>query len=476
MSTAQDPQGPQDQTNLFQGEDLLIIIADLQLQRVVKVSFDLSCNNTVHLYKTSSEALPFFTTHLKNLKAIVLTMEKNDYNFNDILEKVHKSLPKITLVIITPSDLETNKNQLADFPYIHLYSKENFLNNFSKIMVKDLGLNVSQSDNHYIQIEMETLSFVDGLEKDVFMKDQATGHYSSLFRRGSILAKDEIAIYKLKGLTHVYIEKDTIKEILPQIEAQRSLFASYAGFRFVVRSEDDSRDKRFEQKIIRFQEEIIINAEFQQQIEGAIEKTLYYLQKKPSSIKLLKHLSALRSSERFLPEHMILLCFISSAWAHKLGWYSQGTKDKLVFASILHDITLAARPHLAKIRNLSEFNTQRLTLSDKDQELFLNHPEECSRLVVQHFKEAPHDTADIILQHHERPDGSGFPRKINFTKMSPLSMLFILTHDFVENFIFQDNYSLATFLKEAQARYPQQHFKKMLRTIGGEGPSDGNYI
>ena len=185
MSTA-----PQDQTNLFQGEDLLIIIADLQLQRVVKVSFDLSCNNTVHLYKTSSDALPFLTTHLKDLKAIVLTMEKNDYNFNDILEKVHKSLPKITLVIITPSDLETNKNQLADFPYIHLYSKENFLNNFSKIMVKDLGLNVSQSDNHYIQIEMETLSFVDGLEKDVFMKEQYTGHYSSIFRSGSILAKD----------------------------------------------------------------------------------------------------------------------------------------------------------------------------------------------------------------------------------------------------------------------------------------------
>ncbi|MBI2520037.1 MAG: HD domain-containing protein [Bdellovibrio sp.] len=472
LSENQNNQSP----TLTPGDDLLIVIADPQLQRVVKVSFDLSCNNTVHLYKTTSEALSFLNTHLKEVKAIIVTLEKNDYNFNDILEKVHKSLPKITVVIITSSEKETADHKLARLPYIHFYSKDNFLRNFSQIMVKDLGLNIPQSDDHYIKIEIETLSFVDGLEKDVFMKDQATGHYSSLFRRGSILAKDEIAIYKSKGLSHVYIEKDILKEILPQIDAQRSIFATYAGFKFVVRSEDDPLDKRFEQKIMRFQDEIIIDGEFQQQIENAVEKTLSYLQKKPNSIKLLKHLSGLRSSERFLPEHMILLCFISSAWAHKLGWYSQGTKDKLVFASILHDITLAARPHLAKIRTLAEFNSQRLTLSDKDQELFLNHPEECSRLVAQHFKEAPHDTADIILQHHERPDGSGFPNKINFTKMSPLSMLFILAHDFVENFIFQDNYSLKIFLREAQERYPQQNFKKMLKTIGGEGPVDGNYI
>ncbi|HAZ14177.1 MAG: hypothetical protein A2X86_02575 [Bdellovibrionales bacterium GWA2_49_15] len=462
--------------DLTAGEDLLVVVADPQFQRVVKVSFDLSCNNTVHLYKTSHEACTFLTTNAEDIKAIIFTMEKNDYNFSDILEKVHKSLPKITLVIITSGHTASEYNQLARFPYIRIYSKDDFLKNFSKIMVKDLGLNIPQSDDHYIKIEIETLSFVDGLEKDVFMKDPATGHYNSLFRRGSILAKDEIAIYKSKGLKHVYLEKDVIKEILPQIDAQRSLFASYSGFKFVLRSDDDPLDKRFEQKIMRFQDEIIIDGEFQQQIESAVEKTLSYLQKKPNSIKFLKQLSSLRSTERFLPEHMILLCFISSAWAHKLGWYSQGTKDKLVFASILHDITLAARPHLAKIRNLAEFNAQRLTLTDKDQELFLNHPEECSRLVAQHFKEAPHDTAEIILQHHERPDGSGFPKKINFTKMPPLSMLFILAHDFVENFIFQDNYSLKIFLTEAQERYPQQNFKKMLRTIGGEGPSDGNYI
>ncbi len=214
-------------------------------------------------------------------------MEKNDYNFNDILEKVHRSFPKIVLVIINTGENEDEYQQLARFPYIHLYSKESFLKDFSKIMIQDLGLNIPQSDDRYIKVEIDTLKFVDGIKKDVFIKAKTSGHYSALFRRGSVLAQDEIDIYKSKGLTHVYLEKEAIKEILPQMDAQRSLFASYSGFKFVLRSDDDPLEKRFEKKIMRFQEEIIIDGEFQQQIENAVGKTLSYLQKKPTSIKLL---------------------------------------------------------------------------------------------------------------------------------------------------------------------------------------------
>lgn len=460
---------------LDRGSDILLSISDAQLQRVVKVSFDLSCNNTVHIFKSSSEANNFLKTKLKEFLAVFYYGEKNDYSFNDLLENVHQSFPKIQLIIITDTPKEAESNPLKKYPYIHLFSKDQFLKDFSKIMSVNLGLNISQSDEHYIKVELDTLKFVDGLQKDVFIKSAANGNYSALFRRGSALEKDEIEIYKRKGLTHVYIEKEVIKELLPQIESQRAFFASYSGFKFVLRTSEDPLDKRFERKILRFQDEILLDGEFQTQIEGAISKTVEYLQKKPKASQFLKHMSLMKSKEKYLTEHMLLLSFVTSSWAHKLGWHSQGTKDKLIFAAIIHDITLAGHPHLAEITGLQDFKAKKKDLSEKEQELYLNHPEEAANLISKYFQEAPKDTADIILQHHEKADGSGFPKKLTISKLSPLTMLFMLAHDFVENFLHREDYSVKIFLTEAQEKFTQQNFRKMLKVIGGTGTSDGNY-
>jgi len=454
---------------LERGDDIVIIINDQQFQRMVKVSFDLTCNNIVHTFKTCAEAIPLLKEkeNSKSIKAIMSLAAKNDYSFNDMLEMVHHSVPRIQLIHIVETAKDAEQSPLKKYHYIHPYSKEQLLADFNKIIEKDFGLNISQSDDNYIKIDIQTLKFIDGLEKNVFIRSNSTGHYSALFRRGSVLQPDEVEIYKKKGLTHVYIEKETVKEIAPQIESQRTFFATFSGFKFVLRSSNDPLEKRFEQKILRFQDELLLDPTFQQQIDSAVEKTLTYLQTKPKAANFFKAMGGLKNKDRYLPEHIMILCYLTCTWSFKLGWHSKGTKDKLVFAAVLHDITLSGHPHLAPIHNLQEFKKKSGELSAKEKELYLSHPEDAAKVIANYFPEIPQDTADIIVQHHERPDGSGFPKKINFTKISPLSMLFILAHDFTENFLEKDNYGLKDFLNEAPNRYPQQNFRKMIKSIGG---------
>lgn len=405
----------------------------------------------------------------QSFATIVYNNNKKDFSLNDILEKVHKSEPKIHLILILDNEKDIQTHALARYQYIHLISKEDFLKNFNQILGNLLKneSNSEEENQRFRHVEIDTLKFVDGLENDVYIKNKATGQMSALFRKGSILSQEEIDNYKRRGITHVYIEKETIKEVMKQIDGQRAFFASFSGFKFVLRGEDDPLSKRFERKILRFQDELLIDGEFQEQIESSIDKTIQFIGTKPKLESLLKQASSAKRKDRYLTEHMLLLCYLTGNWANRLGWHSKGTKDKLVFASILHDITLAGFPELSLISDMNEFNQKKSALSQKEQEIFVAHPEEAAKLVNAYFSLAPQDTADIIIQHHEKPDGSGFPKGINFTKMSPLAMLFILAHDFVENFLKQDEYKTEDFFKEAMEKYPQGVMRRMIQTIMG---------
>jgi response regulator RpfG family c-di-GMP phosphodiesterase len=71
----------------------------------------------------------------------------------------------------------------------------------------------------------------------------------------------------------------------------------------------------------------------------------------------------------------------------------------------------------------------------------------------------------IISQHHELPEGNGFPNALHHTRIAPLSALFIVAHDFLFYFERTKNANLVTFAKEQEHRYTQGHFKKILRKI-----------
>ena len=44
----------------------------------------------------------------------------------------------------------------------------------------------------------------------------------------------------------------------------------------------------------------------------------------------------------------------------------------------------------------------------------------------------PPDVDSIILEHHERPDGTGVPKQLTANQIKPLSSIFIFAHDIVD--------------------------------------------
>lgn len=133
-------------------------------------------------------------------------------------------------------------------------------------------------------------------------------------------------------------------------------------------------------------------------------------------------------TQDYLYNHSLMLLYLSGAISINTPWSNQETLEKLGIASILHDIYLETS-ELARISDLVE-NPLNENLLHKELTLIKNHPMKAQKLVKDN-PSLPHDVDTIIFSHHERPDGSGFPRGIDHSNISPLSSTFILAEDVV---------------------------------------------
>ncbi len=82
------------------------------------------------------------------------------------------------------------------------------------------------------------------------------------------------------------------------------------------------------------------------------------------------------------------------------------------------------------------------------------------------MREIPPDVDLIILQHHERPDGTGFPRRADSGFISPLAAILIIAEDMViEAFRKGDAFSITKFYTEKLLEYNSGNFKQVLKIL-----------
>jgi len=86
-------------------------------------------------------------------------------------------------------------------------------------------------------------------------------------------------------------------------------------------------------------------------------------------------------------------------------------------------------------------------------------------LVKNNFKFAPPETDVLVLQHHELPQGRGFPIAVAAEKLSPLTQLFIVTQDFVRYVMNESDPNLEMYFLRAETRFEQNVFRKYIALL-----------
>lgn len=320
------------------------------------------------------------------------------------------------------------------------------------------------NDAPYCRIDIDFLTKLDGINKNLYIR-LGPDKFIKIFNEDDNTNVLDIKKYKEKGIQYLYVNRETAMWVLSQIQRQINIFLKANNFRFVLRGASDTPEKRFEQKILRIDDEVHVDAEFKQTIDKAIENIRAIVEKEQKIDHTLAVLREHKNEYAFFTQKMNLTSVIACILAKQLDWISKTTMDKLVYASVLCDITLAVRPELMKIQNIHEFEKQKDSLSDEDQKIFLSHPKDAASLIKRYFPSAPTDTDALAYQHHEQPDGHGFPLRLKAERISPLSALFIVANDFSYYFLLDEEPTMDDFLLKCHSRYDFVNFRKVLKAL-----------
>ncbi len=164
-----------------------------------------------------------------------------------------------------------------------------------------------------------------------------------------------------------------------------------------------------------------------QLIEGIQKSTIVSIRQNKKIFNLLvKKIS----DKNYLSQHSLMTSLVCCAAASKMSWSTQATLKKFILASLFHDIVLEDSK-LGKVRVSSEL--EHGTYSTAEKKLVLQHPELGKDFYLGLELGSP-NTEQIILSHHELPDGSGFPHGLDAFKTPRYVCLFILAEELVNIF------------------------------------------
>ena len=119
-------------------------------------------------------------------------------------------------------------------------------------------------------------------------------------------------------------------------------------------------------------------------------------------------LARLKTADDYTFMHSVAVCALMIALARKLGLDEQQTRDAGM-AGLLHDLGKAMIP--------MEILNKPGKLTDEEFDLVKTHPEEGHKLLLGGIG-ISEMTRDVCLHHHEKIDGSGYPKRLNGETMS----------------------------------------------------------
>ncbi len=292
---------------------------------------------------------------------------------------------------------------------------------------------------------------------DFFIKLSHQKYIKVLIKGEPFIAEDAERFFK-KSLASLYISQKDAEEFLKQLE-------KYLELKFRNHN-DKTSDISFPSEAIESVEMLAKGLGWTPDCLELAKKTLNFaikaIAQEQDLMRLLKQKSSLASSH--YSRHVSMLAIFSSAFCQKIGWTSESTQMKLAMAALLHDLDVDDDIY----NDIDMWND--LARNDKDKKdkvlKYRNHPIEAAN-IIKKMKSLPPDVDNIVLQHHERPDGQGFPRCLSSSRVSPLSALFIIIEDLI-NHIDEKHVTsefVLAYLNEREEYYLSGNFRKVFQSL-----------
>ncbi len=308
----------------------------------------------------------------------------------------------------------------------------------------------------YCKIKTEILLSVAPLKGDVYIL-LGENHYVKLFHEGDSFDPEDLEKYtQKKGIQYLYIPLPQTKEFIQKY--QQDLLAHSGQMTLEDLAE---KNESFLETVQALNQAIGFTKEVQGLVKTQLKTSVDVMGKSPNLSQVLAQLEAYRG--KYISSHSTLTAYFACAIATHLEWGSETTFHKLTLASMLHDIALDNHD-LAAVESMGEIEKGNFTKEEK--KLYASHMMKAAEM-ARKMSDVPSDVDAIIAQHHERPDGKGFPRGLTASYISPLSSVFIVAHELGKRALKvpPGQLDIKAFMEETRTRFNTTQFKKIIGAL-----------
>ncbi len=318
-------------------------------------------------------------------------------------------------------------------------------------------------DADFCRINVKTLPKIAPLNVDIYIK-LSEKKLLKIFQAGDVFDQNDLDKYMLrKNVYFFYIRNSDVGELLNRLSSHIQKLIDKSESKIPITKSNAFKSAVAANELL---QEIVStigpSAQVKSVIQENIKLTIQSLRQHP---KIRDYLNIISSEKtKYIPEHSQMVGQIACLLASMMEWNSEATFHKLTLAAFIHDIVLR-NPELAAIESLLELETYKRNFSELEIKDYKLHPIRSAEL-VQELSDVPQDIEMIVLQHHEKPDGSGFPRGLTHNQIAPLSAIFIIAHDLTHYTITHGNkFDLGIYIDSVREKYNYNNFRKVIKVL-----------
>lgn len=427
---------------MSQNSYILIVDDEEDLLEAIEILVQSSSTLPIQKAKSGNQAIKVLEAN-KNVEFILSDFKMPDGNGAELFraaEKMGLNCPFVFCSGSTPSEI------LSQVPEAKMIvEKPNIIEPIAKILQEHFA----NSKVKFVPIRIGVWLRLGMAPVDIFLK-LSEENFVKILPKGEVFSTADATKYLGKKILNLYFKADQAQEFVRVFSSQLQL---------PVQTESLSTAELLRQTEEAYEATSVLYQSFGwgKEIANIVDKSyrhaLAYISRNPRLWDLLQGTE--RSKDRYLVAHGHFLSALSCIIAKKLGWDSEFTYAKLTLAALIHDITL---PEALERKILSGE-----TLLDRE---YLLHPIAAATL-LKDIPGAPPDVDQILQQHHEAPDGSGFPSQLTAIRISPLAAVFIVAQDLAK-FMWEKvdaQSAIKEFVKVRESSYQTGHFKKILGIV-----------
>lgn len=309
----------------------------------------------------------------------------------------------------------------------------------------------------YVAIKLQFLRKYRQVPFDIYIQ-LSKDKYVKIRNRDDKLDDELITRYKSKGIKEFYL---TINDFNSHHENIYTLPLIFEDQKTGETIDPERKIKEIHEVLIEIISDIGLNEIVINLAHQYTKNILEYSGSKASLALMLE--ASIKNDYSYIYDHSYMTSVICVKVCKKISWMTPAMEEKMCMGAVFHDLYLGHTKYPYKI-DVKHHDINEIAKNDRG--VYFVHPTEMATILSE-TDSIPQEVINIVSQHHEKVDGSGFPKKLSSLTMSPTVGLFIMVHDFV-NELYKVNFDCQQYsilIANIVAKYCSGNFKEIAKAF-----------